>query len=67
MFSLCYCAAILITCVTRIAKASLEKALAENAEVDALTAPSPVSPGATGDLLEPLVVKIDTSRNNHEK
>ncbi|CAD5167888.1 unnamed protein product [Musa acuminata subsp. malaccensis] len=60
--------AILITCVTRVAKASLEKALAENAVVDALTtSPSPVSPGAAGDLLEPLVVKIDPSRNNHEK
>ncbi|CAL9088074.1 unnamed protein product [Musa acuminata var. zebrina] len=60
--------AILITCVTRVAKASLEKALAENAVVDALTAPpSPVSLGAAGDLLEPLVVKIDPYRNNHEK
>ncbi|RRT77708.1 hypothetical protein B296_00003172, partial [Ensete ventricosum] len=56
--------AILMTCVTRVAKTSLEKALAENnVQVDALTAaPSPVSAGATGDLLEPLVVKIDPYR-----
>ncbi|URE30434.1 SNARE associated Golgi protein [Musa troglodytarum] len=59
--------AVLIACVARVAKASLEKALAESVQVDALTAPSPVPPGAAGDLLEPLVVKIDPSRSNHEK
>ncbi|KAJ8493835.1 hypothetical protein OPV22_015556 [Ensete ventricosum] len=61
--------AMLMVCVTRVAKASLDKALAENTEVDNIlvTPPLPVVFGPPSDLHQPLVIKIDPSSDNHEK
>lgn len=62
-------AAMLMVCVTRVAKASLDKALAENTEVENIlvTPPLPVVFGPPSDLHQPLVIKIDPSSYNHEK
>ncbi|XP_039129346.1 LOW QUALITY PROTEIN: TVP38/TMEM64 family membrane protein slr0305-like [Dioscorea cayenensis subsp. rotundata] len=61
--------AILMVCVTKVAKASLEKALAENPDVDSILIspqlPAESAPPLEG-LTEPLIVKIETSTNNHE-
>jgi hypothetical protein len=56
----------LIICVTRVAKSSLDKALAENGEVDVGTSQLPVV-ASPSDLQQPLVIKIDTSNEDHEK
>jgi hypothetical protein len=62
-----YCPAVgLIICVTRVAKSSLGKALAENGEVDVGTSQLPVV-ASPSDLQQPLVIKIDTSNEDHEK
>ena len=57
---------VLIICVTKIAKSSLEKALAENGELDVGTSQLPVVASPL-DLQQPLVIKIDTSNEDHEK
>lgn len=60
---------ILIFCVTRVARRALEKALAENEDLDG-TAPSPQLPIVADSpvhLNEPLLIKIDPSQDNHEK
>ncbi|RCV14297.1 hypothetical protein SEVIR_2G426300v4 [Setaria viridis] len=57
---------VLIICVTKVAKSSLEKALAENGELDAGTSQLPVV-ASPSDLQQPLVIKIDTSNEDHEK
>uniref|UniRef100_A0A0A9GBM1 Uncharacterized protein n=1 Tax=Arundo donax TaxID=35708 RepID=A0A0A9GBM1_ARUDO len=57
---------VLIICVTRVAKSSLDKALAENGEVDAGNSQLPVV-ATPSDLQQPLVIKIDTSNEDHEK
>ncbi|KAH7677012.1 putative membrane protein [Dioscorea alata] len=61
--------AILMVCITKVAKASLEKALAENPDVDSILVspqlPAESAPPLEG-LTEPLIVKIETSTNNHE-
>ncbi|KAJ6838795.1 uncharacterized protein M6B38_319100 [Iris pallida] len=61
--------AILLVYITKVAKASLEKALAENPEVDGiLVSPQlPIVSGPPSDLHEPLVIKIDSSSDDHEK
>ncbi|KAL3626214.1 hypothetical protein CASFOL_029763 [Castilleja foliolosa] len=62
--------AVLIFCVTRVAKAALEKALAENgdADCDILSSPQlPITSAAPVNLNEPLIIKIDTFQDNHEK
>jgi hypothetical protein len=57
----------LIICVTKVAKSSLEKALAENGgELDVGTSQLPVV-ASPSDLQQPLVIKIDTSNEDHEK
>ncbi|XP_060217699.1 uncharacterized protein LOC132644998 [Lycium barbarum] len=59
----------LIICVTRVAKAALEKALAENEDVDDIF-PSPELPtvaDSVARLDQPLIVKIDSAQDNHEK
>lgn len=57
---------ILMICVTRVAKAALEKALAENEDLDITTPPElPVS-DTPGHLNQPLIIKIDPSED-HEK
>ncbi|KAL3505859.1 hypothetical protein ACH5RR_031241 [Cinchona calisaya] len=61
---------ILILCVTRVAKRALEKALAENEDLDGII-PSPQLPTVATDppihLREPLIIKIDPSQDNQEK
>ncbi|KAJ4755318.1 SNARE associated Golgi protein family [Rhynchospora pubera] len=60
---------ILIICVTRVAKASLEKALAENPEVEDILVTGPQLPltngSLTSNLHEPLVIRVDTSNEGH--
>ncbi|RWR94738.1 SNARE associated Golgi protein family [Cinnamomum micranthum f. kanehirae] len=59
---------VLMVCVTKVAKAALDKALAENMEVDGILA-SPQLPIVSEpplDLHQPLIVKID-SVDNHKK
>ncbi|XP_071724872.1 uncharacterized protein [Rutidosis leptorrhynchoides] len=60
---------ILIICVTRVAKTALDKALAENEEIDVLES-SPellcvVEPSE--DINQPLLIKIDSSEDDHAK
>nr|CAB3458820.1 unnamed protein product [Digitaria exilis] len=57
---------VLIICVTKVAKSALEKALAENGEVDVGTSQLPVV-ASPSDLHQPLVIKIDASNEDHEK
>ncbi|PQP99495.1 uncharacterized protein Pyn_32163 [Prunus yedoensis var. nudiflora] len=59
---------ILMICVTRVAKAALEKALAENEDIDINATPElPVVAEAPAHLNQPLLIKIDPSEDNHEK
>lgn len=61
-------AVILMICVTRVAKAALEKALAENEDIDINATPElPVVAEAPAHLNQPLLIKIDPSEDNHEK
>ncbi|KAL6532308.1 hypothetical protein OROGR_014278 [Orobanche gracilis] len=61
----------LLFCVTRVAKAALETALAENEEYDdnvdgdIFSHQLPITAAAAVNLNEPLIVKIDTVRENH--
>ncbi|XP_042518565.1 TVP38/TMEM64 family membrane protein slr0305-like [Macadamia integrifolia] len=59
---------VLIICVTKVAKSSLDKALAENMEIDGALASSklPIVADAPMDLNQPLIIKIDSSEGNHE-
>ncbi|XP_074268961.1 uncharacterized protein LOC141592255 [Silene latifolia] len=59
----------LIMCVMRVAKASLDKALAENGDLEGILASEdapnlPIVSKQTSDLWQPLVIKIDSSRND---
>lgn len=59
----------LIICVTRVAKAALEKALAENEDIDDIF-PIPELPtvvDSAARLDQPLIIKIDSAQDNHEK
>ncbi|CAN4113470.1 unnamed protein product [Withania somnifera] len=59
----------LIICVTRVAKAALEKALAENEDIDDLL-PIPELPtvaDSAARLDQPLIINIDSAQDNHEK
>ena len=60
---------VLMICVTRVAKAALDKALAENEDIEGI-ASSPALPVVgepSADLNQPLIVKIDSADDNHEK
>lgn len=54
-------------CITKVAKASLEKALAENADVEGLLSPSmlPIVADSPSDIQKPLIVRIDSLREDH--
>ncbi|KAK4425730.1 TVP38/TMEM64 family membrane protein [Sesamum alatum] len=58
---------LLMICVTRVAKAALEKALAENEDVDAdfLSPHLPIKSGPAVNLHDPLIIKIDTDEGTH--
>lgn len=61
---------VLIVCITRVAKAALDKALAENEDYDDITSgqlPVVVVADVTVDLKQPLILKIDPTEYNHEK
>ncbi|KAG8370161.1 hypothetical protein BUALT_Bualt14G0088500 [Buddleja alternifolia] len=60
---------VLIICVTRVAKAALEKALAENEDLDddILSPQLPITADPSVNLHEPFIIKIDTRQDNHEK
>lgn len=65
------CAVVLMLCVTKVAKSALEKALAENEDIDGVIGqpelPIVAEPSAA-DLNQPLIIKIDDpSQDNHER
>ncbi|KAL5157622.1 TVP38/TMEM64 family membrane protein slr0305 [Glycine soja] len=60
---------VLMICVTRVAKAALDKALAENEDIDGITSSPdlPIVAEPSADLNQPLIIKIDSSEDSHEK
>ncbi|KAH9682925.1 tvp38/tmem64 family inner membrane protein ydjz [Citrus sinensis] len=60
---------ILMVCVTKVAKAALDKALAENEDIDAiLGSPElPIMAEQPVDLNQPLIIKIEGNDDSHEK
>lgn len=60
---------ILMVCVTKVAKAALDKALAENEDIDAiLGSPElPIVAEQPVDLNQPLIIKIEGNDDSHEK
>ncbi|XP_068662676.1 uncharacterized protein [Aristolochia californica] len=60
---------VLMVCVTKVAKSALDKALAENPQVEAiLSSPQlPVVSGSPSGLHQPLIIKIDPVVSDHEK
>lgn len=60
---------ILMVCVTKVAKAALDKALAENEDIDAiLGSPElPIMAEHPVDLNQPLIIKIEGNDDSHEK
>ncbi|XP_068659052.1 uncharacterized protein [Aristolochia californica] len=60
---------VLMICVTKVAKSALDKALAENPQVETiLSSPQlPVVSGSPSGLHQPLLIKIDTAVDDHEK
>ncbi|KAL5541672.1 hypothetical protein UlMin_009382 [Ulmus minor] len=59
---------ILMVCVTRVAKAALEKALAENEDIEGIIASPEFNAAVESpvDLNQPLIIKIDSSEDKHE-
>lgn len=56
-------------CVTKVAKSALDKALAENEDIDEDIVASPQLPIVVDppvDLQQPLLIKIKPSVDNHE-
>lgn len=55
-------------CVTRVAKAALEKALAENEGIESIidSTEIPIVAEPSVDLHQPLIIKIDSSEDRHE-
>lgn len=71
MLQIGLCAVVLMICVTKVAKSALDKALAENEDIDGVTSspeelPIVAEPSST-DLNQPLIIKIDHVDDNHEK
>ncbi|XP_062086107.1 uncharacterized protein LOC133792206 [Humulus lupulus] len=60
---------IILVCITKVAKASLDKALAENTEVEGTLSPQtlPISSNSPLDLQKPLIIKIDPVDEHHER
>ena len=58
-----------MVCVTKVAKSALEKALAENEDIDSnVESPQlPIVGEAHVDLHHPLIIKIDPADDTHEK
>ncbi|KAF1895430.1 hypothetical protein Lal_00044080 [Lupinus albus] len=61
---------VLMICVTKVAKSALDKALAENEDIDGITSSSsalPIVAESSLDLNQPLIINIDSTEGNHEK
>ncbi|OAY55849.1 TVP38/TMEM64 family membrane protein slr0305 [Manihot esculenta] len=60
---------VLMFCVTKVAKSALDKALAENEDIDSVLASPqlPIAADLPVDLSQPLIIKIDASEDDHEK
>ncbi|XP_022722785.1 uncharacterized protein LOC111279963 isoform X3 [Durio zibethinus] len=60
---------VLMVCVTKVAKSALDKALAENEDVDSIVGSPqlPIVGEAAVDLHQPLIIKIDPADETHEK
>ncbi|KAF4346302.1 hypothetical protein G4B88_009964 [Cannabis sativa] len=60
---------IILVFITKVAKASLDKALAENGEVEGVSSPEtlPISSNSPLDLQKPLIIKIDPIDEHHER
>nr|AFK46984.1 unknown [Medicago truncatula] len=60
---------VLMICVTKVAKFALDKALAENEDIDGVTSSPelPIVAEPPSDLNQPLIIKIDFTEDNHEK
>ncbi|PSR92686.1 TVP38/TMEM64 family membrane protein like [Actinidia chinensis var. chinensis] len=60
---------VLLVCATKVAKAALDKALAENEDTDSIVASPELTIVAepTADLHQPILIKIDPSQGDHEK
>ncbi|XP_004486152.1 uncharacterized protein [Cicer arietinum] len=59
---------VLMICVTKVAKSALDKALAENEDIDGTSSPElPVVAEPSSNLNQPLIIKIDSTEDNHEK
>ncbi|KAM7256486.1 hypothetical protein ACFE04_012227 [Oxalis oulophora] len=60
--------ALLIACILKIAKSSLEKALAENSELDEIMGPSmlPIVAESPLDIQSPLIIKIDLAKEDND-
>ena len=58
-----------MVCVTKVAKSALEKALAENEDVDNIVGSPqlPIVGEAPVDLHQPLIIKIEHADDTHEK
>lgn len=58
-----------MVCVTKVAKAALDKALAENEDIDViLGSPElPIMAEQPVDLNQPLIIKIEGNDDSHEK
>ena len=68
--NLCYfglCAVILMICVTKVAKSALDKALAENEDIDDILPELPIVAEPAPNLNQPLIIKIDSAEDSHEK
>ncbi|PON80174.1 Transmembrane protein [Parasponia andersonii] len=59
---------VLMICVTRVAKAALEKALAENEDIDSIIGSPelPIAADPAADLNQPLIIKINPSEEKQE-
>ncbi|KAJ6911741.1 hypothetical protein NC652_022121 [Populus alba x Populus x berolinensis] len=60
---------VLMFCVTKVAKSALDKALAENEDLDVILASPqlPIVADTSVNLNQPLIIKIDPSEENHEQ
>ncbi|KAL5701717.1 hypothetical protein ACHQM5_027027 [Ranunculus cassubicifolius] len=59
---------VLMICITKVAKSALDKALAENAELNGLDSEQlPITDSSPSDLHRPLIIKIESLGNDHEK
>lgn len=60
---------ILVVCITKVAKASLDKALGENARMQAILSPSmlPITADSASDIQKPFIITIDSSRQDSER